>query len=693
MPATSKNVLSNSFKGFENLFTQWRMFAKMTFIIISALLLLQIFILSYLFKNNPDIFFEGFSSKDLCVFRTYTVVNLRYKIIPITTNFNLTYTCDGSQSDVDFQRFQKIFKSYYDNNLMPVFKKNLYRILFITGQIYWLYFILIYYLNKKHQKSIKDSFLRGKVIINEEDFSRLLIPYNSRFKIHLNEKIFIPDKIMTKHNFIIGATGSGKSQLANRIIEQLIMSNYRCIIHDFKGDMIPSFYNPEKHYIFNPLDVRHMGLTDKNSESPKGWTVFNELETIPNVDAFASSMIPDGQGDPIWYTAPRDLLKAMIYFCIKHKMLKNEDLFSLIETPPDQLRKYFDNTPGCKIGSKHLEEGKLAGQFMSILATYTASLQYVVGTDGDFSIRKWIADTNSEKRIIFLSNQAEVQKTLKTLISTFFDFSTKALCSLPDDPDSRRLHLVFDEFGQLSKMDSVVQLLTQGRSKGACAWLFIQDMGQIEHLYGKDLSKTIINGCRSKYYFNVADNPTAEFISKEIGTVEFQRTRESKSFGVSDLKDSISINDEIVERPIALASQITSQKNLSFYLQLSDIPQITHTSIKYRKFPVYCEAYQPRDIRVITYGENQCTQNASPIIQNLPERNKDVSNFESADIELFKEIQQLPLESEEVPVDQMDIPDMNLLGVKLIPESEWSDKLTENLKPKENTDFKERINF
>jgi len=575
---------------------------------------------------------------------------------------------------------------------------NFTRVMLFTSQIYWLYLLMLIILSKKHRDSTKDSFLRGKVIIKDFKYSSLLRSYRNDFKIHLNDRIFIPDKIMTMHNFIIGATGSGKSQLANRIIEQLIKNDYRCIIHDFKGDMIPAFYDPAKHYIFNPLDLRHMGLTDTNTNTPKGWTIFNELQTLPNVDAFAGSMIPDGQGDPIWYTAPRDLLKAMIYYCIKNNRLSNSDLFSLIETPPDKLRDLFEKTPGCKIGSKHLEEGKLAGQFMSILATYTASLQYVVGTDGDFSIRQWISDSKSPKRIIFLANQAEVQKTLKTLISTFFDFSIKALCTLPDDPDERRIHFILDEFGQLGKMDSVVQLLTQGRSKGACAWVFIQDMGQIDHIYGKDLSKTIVNGCRSKFYFNVADNPTAEFISKEIGTVEFQRTKESKSFGVSDLKDSISINDEIVERPIALPSQITSQKNLSFYLQLSDIPQITHTSIEYRKFPAHIQAYQPRDIRVSTYGETQSgnVAAASAFTVETPavseEKDEETRRIEAA-VDLFKEMAAIPLESEDSPVDPADIP--NLSGGRFIPELEHAQATIEYLveKSESEIDYQERVNF
>jgi type IV secretory pathway TraG/TraD family ATPase VirD4 len=672
------NILTNSFKGFESVFTQWRMFSKMSIYIIGILLIIQIAVLSILYKYHSESYFKGFEQPDICIFKSYVLANLRHKIIPFG-KLKVPYSCQGNLVYLEYDYFQGVFQQYFDTGLYPIFKRNITLLLIITSQIYWLYFILLYFLGKNHKESVKDKYIRGKVFVNDDRYSEYLEPYNNGFKITLNDKIFIPDSIVTKHHFIIGATGSGKSQLANKIIKAILDANYKCIIHDFKGDMIPSFYDEKKHYIFNPLDTRHMGLSDNDSSSPKGWSLFNELETEPNVDAFVSSMIPDGQGDPIWYTAPRDLLKAMIFYCIHNNMYKNEDLLNIIETSPSELREFFEVTPGCRIGLKHLEEGKLAGQFMSILATYTASLQYLKETDGEFSIRKWIADPDSEKRIIFLANQAEVQKTLRTLISTFFDFSIKALCTLADDSENRRMYFILDEFGQLGKMDSIIQLLTQGRSKGASSWIFIQDMGQIEHIYGRDHSKTIINGCRSKYYFNVADNPTADFISKEIGTVEYQRTKESKSFGVSDLKDSISINDEVVEKPIAIPSQIKNLKNLTFYLQLSDIPEITQTSITYAKFPQNKEAFVPRDLRIksrlAASGIAVASSNTFDSIVKIEELKQTEVSIETSIFSKMADLQDI-LESNETPVDESEIPDLSNVKFDFVKCSEPITKIS-----------------
>lgn len=598
-------------------------------------------------------YLSGFVGNDFCIFRVFSKSIIRSKVIPFKKNFSIEYTCEGKKINVQYERFRLTFSDYYYSRLLPTFKKNIIRLFLITSPVYFIYAILLIILSQKYVKDSRDKFLRGKLRVSEEQLASLLKNIDDSFRIRLNEKIFIPEGIVTKHCFAIGATGSGKSQLAFRIVEQLIRRNVRCIIHDFKGDFIPAFFDQKKHYIFNPLDIRHMGLSDPDSTVPKGWTIFNELETLPNVDSFTSSMIPDGPGDPIWYTAPRDLLKAMIIYCIKNNLTSNNDLNNLIETSPDTLRNLFESTPGCKVGLKHLEEGKLAGQFMSILATYTASLSYLVGTDGNFSIRKWINEENSQKRIIFLSNQAEVQKTLKTLISTFFDFSTKAMCTLPDDPDGRRLYFILDEFGQLSKMDSVVQLLTQGRSKGAATWLFIQDISQIDNIYGKDLSKSIVNGCRNKFYFNVSDHYTADFISKEIGSVEFERTRESKSFGIHDLKDSINIQNEIVERPIAIASEISSQENLTFYMQLADISKLTQIKIDYQRYPSFSPSFIPRDIRVLTYGENErkSADIGAVITIDHNQVNNVIEGKEPA-ITLFQDLSKQDSNSDNIPNDR-----------------------------------------
>jgi len=53
----------------------------------------------------------------------------------------------------------------------------------------------------------------------------------------------------------------------------------------------------------------------------------------------------------------------------------------------------------------------------------------------------------------------------------------------------------------LNRLNSIVDLLTNGRSKGASVWLAVQDIGQISNLYGDNLRQTIMNACNNYFDF------------------------------------------------------------------------------------------------------------------------------------------------------------------------------------------------
>lgn len=588
------NVLSNSFKTFEHLTTSWKMFFKMTFIIIGSIFVIQCLIAYSIYKYKTEVYFKNISTRDICLFKTYLNYSAQNSLNIFNRNFKVLFECGNTSSEIEFSKFKVIYLPRIETYIIPHLKKNVWQIFLCTCPLYGFFFLLIYLFNKYHKEQSKDKYIRGKVRVSEEEMKELIQDIKGSYMFNINPCISIPESIVTRHNFAIGKPGSGKSQLIFKIVEQIVQRDVKCIIHDFKGDFIPAFYNSKKHYIFNPLDTRHMGLDDPNCKN-KGWTIFNELHTFPDVESIVASLIPENKNaDPIWHTAPRDLLKSMLFYCMKNGLMSNQNIYDLILETPDKIKELMKTLPEGRIALKHLEDPKLSGQFNSIIATFIAPFQYLSGTDGNFSIEDWVGDPNPEKKIIFLSNQAKVQDTLKKLISTFFDFSTKALCSLPDDYD-RRIYFILDEFGQLSKIDSVVQLLTQSRSKGGAVFILIQDLAQIEHIYGQQPARSIVNSCGNKFYFSVGDESTAEFISKEIGSVEIERKKESKSFGVENLNDNISIQDETVERRVALASEVMSQKSLSFFMQLTDLP-LTHVDINYVKYPFNSKGYLPRDL-------------------------------------------------------------------------------------------------
>jgi type IV secretory pathway TraG/TraD family ATPase VirD4 len=85
------------------------------------------------------------------------------------------------------------------------------------------------------------------------------------------------------------------------------------------------------------------------------------------------------------------------------------------------------------------------------------------------------------------------------VLSLFIELAGKRVLSLPDDLQ-RRFFFFIDEFGTLNNIPT---MRTNGRSKGMSIWIAIQDIGQIERIYGMDLSQTIVNSCATSFAYPI----------------------------------------------------------------------------------------------------------------------------------------------------------------------------------------------
>ena len=91
--------------------------------------------------------------------------------------------------------------------------------------------------------------------------------------------------------------------------------------------------------------------------------------------------------------------------------------------------------------------------------------------------------TNLDGPVFALVNLPEV---VKGALFARYSRSPKSL---------RRLFL--DEFGDLGELTNLVDLMKLGRSKGAAAVLGAQDVADIDSIYGKDRSRTILGNAQN----------------------------------------------------------------------------------------------------------------------------------------------------------------------------------------------------
>lgn len=80
--------------------------------------------------------------------------------------------------------------------------------------------------------------------------------------------------------------------------------------------------------------------------------------------------------------------------------------------------------------------------------------------------------------------------------------------------------LMLDEFPQLGNVSAVVDALATLRSKGVTILLCTQSLAYFEAIYGKAVTRIILETCQCKVVFNVADTSSQAYLSALIGGVD-----------------------------------------------------------------------------------------------------------------------------------------------------------------------------
>jgi type IV conjugative transfer system coupling protein TraD len=467
--------------------------------------------------------------------------------------------------------------------LSDVWEQSLRRLLkyfLLGGTVYLLYPALIVHYHKKAKDMFEKKYVRGAKFITPPELNRQARKLTTYLPIG---EIQLPVSAEAKHCFVVGRPGVGKTVFISQIIEKLKQRKDRGVIYDFKADYLSKFYDPASDIIFNPLDSRC-----------QGWNIFNEVSTVMDIDAIAHSLIPQAYSqEPFWNDAARDVFSGILHYLYQNNLRSNKDIWNAVTAPGKEIAEWLKSTPGGQRGHRYIEDAssKQAMSVFSVMMQYVKAFEFMAMADGDFSIRHWLE--SDKQGFIFVTNYSDVKDTLKPVLSLFVDLMGRKLLSMPDNPD-RRIFFMLDEFGTLQRLSTIVNLLTLSRSKGGSAWLGIQDIGQIDRIYTKELRQTIVNACGSNLIYSVADPETAEFLSRKVGETEFFEADETQHMGPSIDGDHLNVSQRKKIERLVMPSEIMNLKDLECFVKITDF-HVTKTKLKYKGYKDITESFVIRE--------------------------------------------------------------------------------------------------
>ena len=483
--------------------------------------------------------------------------------------------------------------------LDKMLSENLW-LLLMTAPVWLAYPMILSYFKRRAKAQAEKQFEGGSREITEAALITTIKKSGEPTALVIGN-VPVPRVAETKHGFIVGRPGVGKTVAMLQLMSYLRKGGAKAVIYDFKGDYVSKLYNPATDIIFNPLDRRC-----------QGWTIFNDMSTFTDVDAIAASLIPQSisNQDPFWNDAARDVFAGILHYLYQQGKTTNADIWAAVTADKKEIAKWLSKTRGGERGYRYIEDAssKQAMAVFAVMMQFVKSFEYMAAADGPFSVKNWLLD--GKPGFLFITNYSDIKDTLKPVLSLMVDLLGRRLLSMPDAFDNR-LFFMIDEFGTLQRLSTIVNLLTLSRSKGGSVWLGIQDSGQVDKIYGRELRQAIFNACGTNLFFAANDPDTCKFLSDAIGDVRYIDSEETRTMGSADERDGITLMRRRVTEKLVLPSDIKSLPELTAFLK---IPNFDHAKIKlaYRQYPSASEPF----IMKPGWSLEQIKQQAAEAVEN-----------------------------------------------------------------------------
>ena len=407
---------------------------------------------------------------------------------------------------------------------------------------------------RRGKDAAKDKLLFGMSRFNAKDAAKLDYK-KSVFKVG---DVNLPEEWEVKHTLLVGAPGTGKSQVMMPILQEIRRRGDIAIVYD-TADVIEKLYD-EKDTIFNPLDKRSVS-----------WDPLLEIETENDAREWSNSVIKPkssgGGGDD-----------SSSFFIEGARIVLREILVKAKETgtPFDVMLKIFETGSNEMVAemlagtaaAKYSDSPKTWGDISGTLNNYIDSLKLVKNTShGDWTPAKGLDHHLENGGWLWLPTNETQASLLAPLVTTIFERIAAHVLSLTPD-SNRRIWIFLDEFPNLPKLETVIKLLTQGRKFGACVFLGIQSYSQLKKTYGEIGANEIADTCSTFITMRTPSGEGSEWVSKNLGNYMVHEVGESISAGSGDSKDNVSIRDSRQLRSTVTHGEIQKLPDLHGFVKI-----------------------------------------------------------------------------------------------------------------------------
>ena len=410
----------------------------------------------------------------------------------------------------------------------------------------------------------------------------------TKLKLHgVDYSIPVTQDMLSQHILFTGGIGTGKTNAVFQVVEQLVKGMTKddvMIIFDSKGDFIEEFGNR----VQNPVILSNDGSANVF------WNMFNETLIDRNkygdanvdenlmelANCLFQNVIEKDSSNPFFPMAAKNVFYGILVSMYKSlytaheksgfKYVTNKLIYASSKKSTNDLVDAFIQ-PRVSDALKQMVEYlgtytdgtfKPTNQGSSVMATMRNVLIDIFkgnfAKDGDFSVRKFIRDKGA--KVLFVEYDISQGRVLGPIYKTILDLAIKE--ALSRDRSKGNVYFIIDEFRLLPKLEHMDAGVNLGRSLGAKFVISIQNLRQVEAIYGEAEAKSILSGFVTSVNFRTSDKDTRDYICGQFGEQYYEYEVSSLSGGFQRDKGNALLDSDVLT--LGLGEAIISVPFLSY---------------------------------------------------------------------------------------------------------------------------------
>jgi type IV secretory pathway TraG/TraD family ATPase VirD4 len=402
--------------------------------------------------------------------------------------------------------------------------------------------------------------------------------------IYLHPKITISVRRELGNIFVFGQQGAGKSTIIKYMLAQLLKRNDSLFIYDEKREYTEQFFTGNE-VLISPGDKRSAA-----------WEISKDITDEASAKAVASVLIQGSTQDKFWTDAAQVVLTGILITLMKTADKWTWlDLKNLAFSDAQTLHRLFElhYKPGINLVEPDSKTS------LSILTTLAIQLSWLPdlaskweNSSTSFSLQSWDSTKNA-RRIIVAGNPISYDMSAAICSALLSLLANKIIASA--DSDTESFWFVLDELGNMPKTESLIKLLTLGRSKGVRTIAGTQAVSQVRSIYGNEDAETMLSLFSNIITLRTGPiGDSTKVASESMGTKRIQQR--VKSF---DSNGKESINFQQSDVAVVTAEEIVhlprSSRAVSGYLLINGYEAIYRLDWPIQKRHKIAESFVPNE--------------------------------------------------------------------------------------------------